>query len=65
MTPKEKAEELLDKFNLPTGLMSIEIKQCALITVDEMMHQIRFHLAYGYQKQLEYWQQVKNEIEQL
>jgi len=37
MTPKEKAEELVDKFNLPSGLMSIERKQCALIAVDEML----------------------------
>jgi|688.fasta_scaffold1542640_1 hypothetical protein len=38
-------------------------KQCALIAVNEMMHQIRFHLAYGYEKQLEYWNEVKHELE--
>ena len=29
MTPQEKAKELVDKFDLPSGLMSIERKQCA------------------------------------
>jgi hypothetical protein len=37
MTPQEKAKELVNKFDLPSGLMSIERKQCALITVDEIM----------------------------
>lgn len=40
-------------------------KQCALIVVDEIMHHIRWSLAYGYEKQLEYFQEVKNEIEKL
>jgi hypothetical protein len=40
-------------------------KQCALIAVDEMMHMVRFNLFYNYEKHLEYWQQVKTEIEKL
>ena len=40
MTPKDKAEELLERFNLPTGLMSIERKQCALICVDEIIKEL-------------------------
>lgn len=36
MSPKDKAQELVDKFNLPTGLMTVERKQCALLLVDEM-----------------------------
>lgn len=64
MTPKEKAVQLLEKFNLPSGLMSIERKQCALIAVDEMMYYIRFNLNYDYE-QIKYLQEVKQEIENL
>lgn len=72
MSPKEKAEELVLKFKeLPQEgtlmfYVSFEIgKQCALIAVDEIMHYIRWHLSYGYEKQLEYYQEVKQEIENL
>jgi hypothetical protein len=41
MTPKEKAKELVEKFNLPSGLMSIERKQCALIAVENEYHSLR------------------------
>jgi len=57
MTPKEKAEELILKFKeLPQeGTMmfylAFEIsKECALIAVDEL---------------IEYWQEVKQEINKL
>jgi hypothetical protein len=60
MTPKEKAIELVDKFNLPSGLMSIERKQCALITVSEIRDVIPMISEIQ-----DYWIQVKNEIEKL
>lgn len=61
MTPKEKAEELVNRFNLPSGLMSIERKQCALIAVDEILN-----LCWnGNKTALNYWEQVKEEIESL
>lgn len=69
--PKEKAQELMDKFNLPTGLMSQEIKQCAVICCDEL---IRVLLSVNgrppnYQDEnefcSEYWKKVKTEIEKL
>ena len=69
MTPKEKAEELVFKFDLPSGLMSIERKQCALIAVDEI---IKSHYINGNtvissdgMTQMNYWQEVKTEIEKL
>jgi hypothetical protein len=37
MTAKEKAKELFDRFDLPTGLMYVERKQCAIIAVDEVI----------------------------
>jgi len=39
MTAKEKADELINRFDLPSGLMRIEIIQCALFCVDELIKQ--------------------------
>jgi hypothetical protein len=67
MTPKEKAEELINKFQKHTHECDrIEAKQCALIAVDEI---INWHLEFlfiskesvGHQ----YWLDVKQEIEKL
>jgi hypothetical protein len=65
MTPKKKAEQLLEKFNLPTGLMSVERKQCALIAVDEIINQCWGYRDIDVQKSFDYWQEVKQEIEKL
>lgn len=60
MTPKEKAKELVDRFNLPSGLMSIERKQCALIAVDEMLETLWDLDKNEFENN--YWQRVKEEI---
>ena len=70
MTPKEKAEKLVDRFehetySLVQGQLS---KQCALIAVDEILkletiNAVNFNGIY--QTSLWYWQEVKNEIEKL
>jgi hypothetical protein len=73
MTPKEKAIELIDKFNQFTIKQLMyhkngktkeyygDAKQCALIAVDEILNNI-----IDDDKQiLNYWQQVKQEIEKL
>ena len=82
MTPKEKAIELVDKFNnhtvkelvyLKNGKViegKTEAKQCALIAVDEMINYFSkelFMMAYPEIaiSELEYWQEVKQEIENL
>jgi len=57
MTPKEKAEELLDKFSNVALLDDYECKLCALIAVDEIIHEVY--------DDLEWWKEVKNEIEKL
>jgi hypothetical protein len=77
MTPKEKAKELVSKFNFEhTGQSYIlhqtvdESKRCALIAVDEMILVLPFtntnstlnEYAIHLQKYLE---QVKHEIEKL
>ena len=61
MTPKEKAKDLVDKYDFDHNEFDFS-KEYALIAVDELMHHIRFHLAYGYEKQLIYFQEVKQEI---
>ena len=72
MTPQEKAKELVDRYFdeykvfTKYGKKVYEIaKQCALITVDEILSIKKeiwddFHREY-----FDYWQQVKAEIEKL
>jgi hypothetical protein len=69
MTPKEKAEELVNKYitnqnfwylkNLVDGLRISQAKQCALIAVDEILNGSRLF----YIEEYKYWQEVKQEIE--
>jgi hypothetical protein len=64
MTPKEKAEELFQKYYNNYGYYGIPVdaiknsKQCALIAVDELIKETDWSEA-------EYWQEVKKEIEKL
>ena len=69
MIPKEKAKYLVDKFYdvdvISADMMSscsIDAKQCALIAVDEI---IRIENHHKNHKWVEYWQEVKEEIEKL
>lgn len=57
MTPKEKAIELVDKYANTNGVYGAS-KQCAIITVDEI-------LKSPTPKQEKYWEKVKQEIEKL
>jgi hypothetical protein len=66
MTPKEKAEELMDamlgygdEYHHCTQYVA---KKCALIAADEIIGYSRMH---GFIGLTEYWQQVKNEIDKL
>jgi hypothetical protein len=71
MNPKDKAIELIEKFDLPTGLMQVEIKQCALICVDEILKSTYKNVLndLGYKLTIneidKYWHDVKNEITKL
>jgi len=80
MTPKEKAEELVDKYinasfnckdcNMPfcdikcTQLSLNEAKQCALIAVDEMLNDCDPSSPFEIER-INFWENVKNEIEKL
>jgi len=69
-TPKEKAEELVRKYytfglNNPAQSFSwYECKQCALITVDEIIKALDEH-QWQNRFVIEFYNEVKNEIEKL
>jgi len=65
MTPKEKARDLVDKFSpillfYSTMYNVNKSKQCALITVNEILK-----LYYILTDEHKYWQEVKQEINKL
>lgn len=73
MTPKEKAAELINKFNYFHDKENKEYilfqtpeesKRCALIAVDEILN-FRTFLKSIPLEDLHYWIQVKQEIEKL
>ena len=73
-TPKEKAEELINKYytgrepndNLPLTIYWSCAKQCALIAVDEIIANIEPSVSMDViEARIKYWQEVKQEIEQL
>ena len=67
MTPKEKANELVDKF-IQTNGNAFFAKECALITVDEIL-QLIDHTPLADEDYAVYlinrWEQIKQEIEKL
>jgi hypothetical protein len=76
MTPKEKAEELYNKFLNPSGdtylygmLEHESAKECALIAVDEILEALGYKSLsdspYTTLEARQYYLQVKQEIENL
>ena len=69
MTPKDKAKELVDKmWNIDERYGSIgfhEAKQCALVAVDEILDAVDWHEFETPNEELNYWNQVKEEINKL
>ncbi len=68
MTPREKAQKILDMFyfpNLSIDVTSSDSKQCALICVDEIIEAIDWHEFETPNTEFEYWNEVKKEIERL
>jgi len=62
-TPKEKAKELVDKFSVVGLQQRNEGIACALIAVDEIIELLP-EIAFG-MRVIDYYQQVKEEIEKL
>ena len=90
MTPQEKAKELLQKMDvihyvklgginknskgLPVSMHDDQIKQCALITVDEILDSFKLNTGIDIVgsavlnfaiRESNYWQEVKKELELL
>ena len=74
MTPQEKANELVEKFKEHSQLMigyggfssrNGSAKQCAIIAVDEIIDAIDWHDFETPNEQIDYWQEVKQEIQKL
>ena len=63
LTPKQKAKELIEKYQfveIANYTSIFEVKQCALIAVDEIYQaNLKIHVA----KRNIYWDEVKQEIE--
>ena len=64
MTPKEKAIELIDRMYHYKWREKQRAKECALISVDEVIEALHEH---HWQNRLiiNFWQEVKQEIEKL
>jgi hypothetical protein len=64
MTPKDKARELVYKYSkFQSGYgYEYKAKQCALIAVDEILKNDTIFL---YVHHLDFWKEVKQEIEKL
>jgi len=70
MTPKEKAKELFDKHfdYVEAWSESNQIenaKQCALITVDEIINQCWDYREIDLEASYNYWNEVKTEIKKI
>ena len=69
MTPKEKAEELVERFRMNVldwegcSINEHKAKQCALIAVDEILKVASFY--NDTQGEVTYWTEVKQEIKNL
>ena len=79
ISPEEKAKELLSKMDvihyhklitqpqckgLPVSMHDDQIKQCALVAVDEIISIYQYANSFK-AKQREYWENVKQELEKL
>jgi hypothetical protein len=73
MTPKEKARELVEAMAFSCRECDYEskAKQCALIAVEEIINSSPLEPAHPYdyviaeREAMEFWQEVKNEINKL
>jgi gamma-glutamyl-gamma-aminobutyrate hydrolase PuuD len=63
MTPKEKAQDLVNKFRLSAIFTDSYVKAIAKTAVDEIIFALSFHSDTELGE--EYWVEVKQEIENL
>ena len=69
MTPKEKANELFNKMDMiiytDQDNWKSQCIRCALIAVDEILNTIEYSSQADELSKVNYWQEVKQEIEKL
>lgn len=65
MTPKEKAQELVDKMYHYQWREKQRAKECSLIAVDEILKTIETIYEHDWKILDSYWNEVKKEIEKL
>jgi len=72
MTTKEKAKQLVYKYHdlfhvdLENSISISESKQCALVLVDEILNENIYHnIGLGWDNRIKYWEQVKQEIQNI
>jgi len=71
MTPEKKAEELVESYYstimsfLSDNMKWENSKKCALITVDEILNVVKEYTIEPIIFDIDYWQEVKKEIEKL
>ena len=63
MTPKEKADELVERLYGCAEINEYTAKRCALIAVDEILNLASFY--NDTQGEVTYWTEVKQEIKNL
>lgn len=64
MTPKEKADQLYNKFyGIP--LYVLTVKQCCHIAVDEILFALKYDMNDPTSASIKYWSEVKKEINKL
>ena len=70
MTPKEKANELIDTFRMNvldyegSSINTHKAIQCALIAVDEILNALSYKVSSNFEE-IQYYVEVKQEIEKL
>lgn len=66
MTPKEKAMQLFDKMIVDFSIDKWQTQQCALVAVDEIINYLTTSLDVQTSlNAVDYWREVKQEIQKL
>jgi hypothetical protein len=69
MTQKEKAKELVKKMHIESDIIYVmskeQAKKCALIAVDEIIEAIKIADIITFMYVIDYYKEVKQEIEKL
>lgn len=68
MKSKDKAEELMKQFDfvyIQNYTSNFEVKQCALICVEEIIKAIDWHDFETPNKELNFWEEVRDELNKM